>query len=192
LPGRGRSVLEPDADLHRTLGWFTTIYPVAVPCVTDRNATASEVLSAVHRTLAAVPHHGIGHGLLRYFHGPTALQLAARRPSEIFFSYLGTLRQPPSNQAHVLFDIDGPMPGRETPPGLGHALELRAYRTGGLVQMDWWYDTRKLDGYTVEELTEQFPQALIELTSEAIPLTPTSAGTARGIRFTRLESTQRR
>jgi hypothetical protein len=36
--------------------------------------------------------------------------------------------------------------------------------------MDWWYDARRLDAATVEELTEQFPLALIELTSEALPL----------------------
>jgi phthiocerol/phenolphthiocerol synthesis type-I polyketide synthase E len=126
------------------------------------------MLTAVRRTLAAVPSHGIGHGLLRYFYGPTTLQLGARQPSEIFFSYIGTVRQPPSKQAPVQFDIDATVPIRETPPGLGHALELRAYRADGLVQMDWWYDTRRLDRHTVEELTEQFPLALIELTSEGI------------------------
>ena len=55
----------------------------------------------------------------------------------------------------------------ETPTA--HALELRAYRADGLVQLDWWYDTRSFDAYTVEELTEQLPLALIELTSEAMP-----------------------
>ena len=35
------------------------------------------------------------------------------------------------------------------------------------MQLDWWYDTRSFDAYTVEELAEQLPLALIELTSEA-------------------------
>ena len=44
------------------------------------------------------------------------------------------------------------------------------YRTAdGHVHMDWWYDTRRLDRYTVEEMTEQFPLALIDLTSDAVP-----------------------
>ena len=41
------------------------------------------------------------------------------------------------------------------------------HRADGLVQLDWWYDTRSFDAYTVEELAEQFPLALIEMTSEA-------------------------
>ena len=69
----------------------------------------------------------------------------AQPPSEIYFSYLGT------------------------EPGLRHSLELRAYRADDLVQLDWWYDTRSFDRHTIEELAEQLPLALIELTSEAMP-----------------------
>ena len=43
------------------------------------------------------------------------------------------------------------------------------YRADDVVQLDWWYDTRSFDPYTVEELAEQLPLALIELTSEAMP-----------------------
>ena len=75
--------------------------------------------------------------------GPSRAEARRQPPSEIFFSYLGT------------------------EPGLRHALELRAYRADGLVQLDWWYDTRSFDSYTVEEFAEQLPLALIELTSEA-------------------------
>jgi hypothetical protein len=77
--------------------------------------------------------------------GPTAPRLAAKPHSDVFFSYLGS------------------------EPGLRHALELRAYRADDVVQLDWWYDTRSFDRHTVEELAEQLPFALIQLTSEAAP-----------------------
>ena len=79
---------------------------------------------------------------------------AASLPSEIFLNYVGTLPE-------------GTTPMYETPPGLGYALELRVYRTDGLLHLDWWYDTTRFDRYTVEELTEQFPFALFEMTSDA-------------------------
>jgi hypothetical protein len=74
--------------------------------------------------------------------------------SEILLNCIGTLP-------------DGTTPMYETPPGLGYALELRVYRTDGLLHLDWWYDTARFDRYTVEELTEQFPLALFEMTSDA-------------------------
>jgi hypothetical protein len=76
---------------------------------------------------------------------------------------------PPAEPApsEVVFNYtDGP--DTVSPTGDGRALELRAYRRDGLLHLDWWYDTRKFDRYTVEELAEQFPLALIEVTSEAV------------------------
>lgn len=52
----------------------------------------------------------------------------------------------------------------------GRALELRAQRVDGLLQLDWWYDAARFDPYSVEEMAEQFPLALIEITSDAAPL----------------------
>lgn len=111
----------------------------AVPlvCATAQQASATEVLAAVHHTLA------------------TASERDAATSPEVYFNYIGEL---PAET----------VPVQDTPPGLGHALEVRVYRTGGNVQVDWWYDTSRFESYTIEELTEQFPLALIEMTSDAL------------------------
>ena len=83
-------------------------------------------------------------------------QIAAPAPAEIFFNYLGAVP-----------DVSSSQPASEAPTR-GHALELRVYRTAGVLHLDWWYDTRRFYPSTVEELTEQFPLALIELTSDAL------------------------
>lgn len=75
---------------------------------------------------------------------------------EVYFNYIGEL---PAES----------VPVQETPPGLGHALEMRVYRAGGDMQIDWWYDTSRFEHYTIEELAEQFPLALVEMTSDALP-----------------------
>lgn len=64
----------------------------------------------------------------------------------------------------VLFTVEGAGLG---PVAAGHALEVHARRCGGVLVLDWWYDARAFEPYTVEELSEQFPLALVELTSEA-------------------------
>ena len=79
---------------------------------------------------------------------------SASGPSEVYFNYIGAVPEEA-------------LPVQETPPGLGHALEVRIYRTAALVHIDWWYDTSRFDPYTIEELTEQFPLALFEMTSDA-------------------------
>ena len=48
------------------------------------------------------------------------------------------------SDAPVQFDSDSERTVRETVPGLGHPLELRAYRHGGVMHVDWWYDGRRV------------------------------------------------
>ena len=59
------------------------------------------------------------------------------------------------------------VPVREAVPGLGHAIELRVYRHGGTLHIDWWYDTRRLGRPDVESLSRHFAAALLELAGEA-------------------------
>jgi len=93
--------------------------------------------------------------MLRDVHRSFAARPAPSAVSpQILLNYIGTLP-------------DGTTPMYETPPGLGYALELRVYRTDGLLHLDWWYDSTRFDRYTIEELTEQFPLALFEMTSDA-------------------------
>jgi phthiocerol/phenolphthiocerol synthesis type-I polyketide synthase E len=171
LRGPGRSVLKPDVDLRRTVGWFTTLYPVALTCSKDDATGARQLLEGVHEMLTAVPHYGIGYGLLRYLYAPTAQQLGATDPADVLFSYIGTipdLPTLPSEDAPVQLDPDTALSVREAIPGLGHPLELRVYRTGGVLHIDWWYDTRRIEAVTAQSLADGFAKASIELVREAI------------------------
>ena len=43
LGGQTRSVLRPDVDLRRTVGWFTSLYPVVITCAEDQGVSASQL-----------------------------------------------------------------------------------------------------------------------------------------------------
>lgn len=169
LDGPGRSVLKPDVDLRRTVGWFTTLYPVALACAKTQSARQS--LDEVHDTLTAVPHYGIGYGLLRYLYAPTARVLGAARPADVKFSYAGAIPELPSlssDEAPVQLDTDTAMSVREAIPGLGHAVELRIYRSAGVLYLEWWYDTRRVESAMALSLADEFAAALMDLVREAI------------------------
>ena len=171
LAGTGRALLRPEVDFRRTIGWFSTIYPIALPCIGESGASAVQLLEEVGRTVKAVPHHGIGYGLLRYLHAPTARLLGAAGSADIFLSYLGMIpewQDGAANDAAVQFDSDSERTVRETVPGLGHALELRSYRLGGVIHLDWWYDGRRVSDATVSELAARFGTTLIELLDNAL------------------------
>ncbi|ELB87967.1 non-ribosomal peptide synthetase, partial [Rhodococcus wratislaviensis IFP 2016] len=93
--GREESVV-PGADLSRTVGWFTSVYPVrlALEGVDTQDAlvggaSAGVAIKAVKEQLLAVPDRGVGYGLLRYLNPATATVLAGFDPPQVVFNYLG-------------------------------------------------------------------------------------------------------
>jgi phthiocerol/phenolphthiocerol synthesis type-I polyketide synthase E len=170
LAGPGRSVLKPDVDLRRTVGSFTTVYPVALNCAKGDGASAKQLLEDVRGRLNSVPHYGIGYGLLRYLYAPTARLLAATAPADLFFNYIGAIPDLPAlgDDVAVQFDSDTALPVREAIPGLGHAIELRVFRSAGVLHLDWWYDTRRVDASTVQSLADGFSRTLLELIRDAL------------------------
>ncbi|WP_433566908.1 amino acid adenylation domain-containing protein [Nocardia sp. CA-151230] len=94
--GREESVV-PDADLNRTVGWFTSMYPVALDLSSIDVAAAwqggeatAAMLKAVKEQLIAVPDNGIGFGMLRYLNANTAGELDGAL-GQIGFNYLGRI-----------------------------------------------------------------------------------------------------
>ncbi|MBJ7288323.1 non-ribosomal peptide synthetase, partial [Williamsia sp.] len=91
LEGHGREgELVGDADVSRTVGWFTTLYPalLAIGSVTEtdlHSARLGELVRSVKDQLRAVPSHGLGYGALRYLAGRDDLAVAP----QVLFNYLG-------------------------------------------------------------------------------------------------------
>ena len=75
-------------DLSRTVGWFTTLYPVALDL--SGAADSGAAIQAVKEQLRAIPGKGLGYGLLRFLGDPEAVSTLADRPGpEVSFNYLG-------------------------------------------------------------------------------------------------------
>ncbi|WP_405467908.1 amino acid adenylation domain-containing protein [Streptomyces canus] len=83
----GTAGFEPE--LSRTVGWFTTLFPVTVDPGAATDLTAPEYLAAalkaVKEDLARVPDNGVSYGALRYL---THTEFDAPAP-QVLFNYLG-------------------------------------------------------------------------------------------------------
>ncbi|MEV5838185.1 amino acid adenylation domain-containing protein [Nocardia sp. NPDC052112] len=97
LEGHGREEgLVPGADLSRTVGWFTSAFPVRLDLAGADLAEAfaggkamGDIVKSVKEQLLAVPDKGLGYGLLRYLNAETAAELVGA--CQISFNYLGRI-----------------------------------------------------------------------------------------------------
>ncbi|MDE9365083.1 amino acid adenylation domain-containing protein [Luteipulveratus sp. YIM 133132] len=94
LEGHGREELPgaPTPDVARTVGWFTSAFPVRLTAPSsheDRAGTLTREVKAVHDRLASVSGHGIGYGMVLHQH-PQGHRLLGDQPvPAVGFNYLG-------------------------------------------------------------------------------------------------------
>ncbi|WP_069885436.1 non-ribosomal peptide synthetase [Streptomyces luteocolor] len=173
LEGHGRETLSRPADVSRTVGWFTTQYPVlleagrpgddATPGGAVGDGTAGEVLKAVKERLRAVPGGGIGWGLLRHLNPHTAPDLAELPVPDVRFNYLGRLTSGDAAGGELLDGAPGAVP-------LGHAVEIDALakegRHGLVLEVTFSYAEGVLAEDDVRQLALRWREALTDLADE--------------------------
>jgi non-ribosomal peptide synthase protein (TIGR01720 family) len=159
LEEHGRADLGPRLDVSRTVGWFTSVYPVLLE-LADGDPVAA--LRQVKERLRRVPADGLGYGLLRYLRAgdPLAARLAELPPAAISFNYLGQLDQ--SFRADGLWEpaeeFEGPAQDMEAPRP--YLLEIDAMVLAGELRIIWSYSNRLHLERTITGLAERCVEVL--------------------------------
>jgi non-ribosomal peptide synthase protein (TIGR01720 family) len=171
VEGHGREASSSDIDLTRTVGWFTTQYPVRLDAGVAGCAdfwldgpASGRALKQVKEQMRGVPADGLGYGLLRYLNRETASRLAALAGPDIRFNYLG--RFAAGDSAGV--ELIGPA---QSAPPLAHAVELDAVvevtAEGPRLVANWSYAERLMTAARARELGESWFAALAVIAGNA-------------------------
>jgi len=159
LEGHGREELFSDVDLSRTVGWFTSLFPVLLqlPAI---NQPAS-VIKSIKEQLRAIPNRGIGYGILRYLCEDTTVnqKLQTIYTAEISFNYLGQFDQV---QSQTGWKIAPESTGENysSKQICSHLLDIDALVVEGELQINWTYSSNVHTRATVENLAQSYVQAI--------------------------------
>ena len=162
LEGHGREDLFDDLDLSRTVGWFTSLFPVRLAPGHD----LGQSIKRVKEQLRAIPDKGIGYGLLRYLGAPEVReQLASAAQPRVTFNYLGQFDASFDSEASALFTPSSEAAGRTQCAGaqLGNWLSITGQVYGGELFLEWTYSADVHHPATIERLAQAYGQALTEL-----------------------------
>lgn len=157
LEGHGRDGLGDELDVSRTVGWFTTLYPVHVDLAGADEPGAA--LKRVKETLRRVPRQGLGYGALRYAseEGSTRAALARVPRPEVNFLWLGRAAGTADGPALMQVDAGAPCPPDAVRP---HALVIVAHVVGDRLHLRWDYSTARHEPETIAELATRFETEL--------------------------------
>jgi amino acid adenylation domain-containing protein/non-ribosomal peptide synthase protein (TIGR01720 family) len=163
LEGHGREEIVTGIDLSRTVGWFTSMFPVLL--VLDPAAQPGEAIQLIKDQLRRIPKRGIGFGILRYLSDDATLikKLQALPKAQVSFNYLGQFDQVFSGSALFV-----PAPESSGPPiaplaRRHHAIEILSRIVNGELQIDWTYSPQVHERRTIAQLAREFMVALQNL-----------------------------
>ncbi|MCU7516048.1 MAG: amino acid adenylation domain-containing protein [Ignavibacteria bacterium] len=153
LENHGRVDIFPELDLSRTIGWFTSIYPVYLDLEGSSDLKGS--VEKVKEQLSLIPNHGIGFGVLKYLSKDESLRSGMRLlPSpEIAFNYLGQFEENPSLSGSSTMPVELSK-GPERDPGNKrlYLIEITAAIVSGRLEVDWSYSSNIYKESTILEL----------------------------------------
>lgn len=167
LEGHGREEIVPGVDLSRTVGFFTSVFPVCLNIAESQ--TLIDVLMAVKEQLRQIPKRGIGYGLLRYIceaQGEVE-KLYTAPQAEVIFNYLGQFDRVFGESS--LFKLAGESHGvTHSPRGhRSHLLQIMGKVMAGKLEVSWIYSENIHRPATIEKLAGRFLEELRSLISHS-------------------------
>ncbi|MCY8377326.1 amino acid adenylation domain-containing protein [Bacillus inaquosorum] len=160
MEGHGRESYLEDIDISRTVGWFTSIYPVWLDMSHSDHKNKDERLGHLIKQtkdmLHRIPHKGAGYGVLKY----TNKKWGSEKGSpDISFNYLGQFDQDIQSKAFEVSDIK---PGNEISPEWvrPYALDISGAVSSGCLNMHMIYNRLQLEKKTIQTFAGHFKQTL--------------------------------
>ena len=170
LEGHGREELFNDVVLSRTVGWFTTIYPVFLQL--GKTSDLGENLKTIKEQLRKIPNRGIGYGILRYLCQNIDIyqQLEKLPQAEISFNYLGQFDQIQSEP--ILLGFAPENPGRIFSPkaARGHILDVVGKVVEGKLEIYFVYSQNLYRRETITHLANDYISKLKTLITHCTSL----------------------
>ncbi|UHA73333.1 non-ribosomal peptide synthetase [Paenibacillus sp. 481] len=178
LEGHGREDIIEHIDITRTVGWFTSMFPVVLPTHIQH---LGEALRSIKEMIRSIPNKGIGFGILKHLAGMSehAHELDHWHP-EVVFNYLGqfddspTTGQPSTStmpMGHLISPINQ----------MTHLEEWNSVVSEGQFQLTFRYDPYALDSDAAHHMVERYSYYLHELiehclTQQSEQFTPSDFG----------------
>ncbi|WP_431088386.1 amino acid adenylation domain-containing protein [Paenibacillus sp. 8b26] len=168
LEGHGREAIIPEVDITRTVGWFTSLYPVLLEI--DGDFTLGERIKSTKEGLRAIPHKGLTYGTWRYLSEASAE--TRNRPyftePEISFNYLGQLDQEDLQNSGITLSSYGIGKTDAAQSRLLHTLDLNAMISEGTLRLTIAYSNKQYRKETMEHVAGLLQSALQEVISHCV------------------------
>jgi non-ribosomal peptide synthase protein (TIGR01720 family) len=155
LESHGRTEMFENISLDRTIGWFTSEYPVCIS--TQKNPDLAMKIKTTKENLHKVPNLGIGYNLLKYC-SDTGSQGDLAKP-QIVFNYIGQVDQDGVGQGFKLLETTlGNEESLENQSD--YPLEILSNVSDGKLKISVQFHQTQFYDFTISSWMQKYKEAL--------------------------------
>ncbi|MFC5048325.1 amino acid adenylation domain-containing protein [Aquimarina hainanensis] len=161
LEGHGREELFRDVDLSRTIGWFTSLYPVCLSVPSSGTVSYEDLISRTKDSLREIPKKGINYPILRYLSEEEIREELSLQYEDLIFNYLGDFDHYNASE-NSLLSISNENTGEAF--GLKNQnpnkIAINSIIVQGQLEINWSYDSHRYEENTIKTLSDKFDKIL--------------------------------
>ncbi len=174
MEGHGREAVQDGININRTVGWFTSIYPVIFDTA---QPDLKGYVKHVKESLRKVPQNGIDYLVYKYLDGGFA---ASENQSAISFNYLGQFDADTEGKSYSIAADDKGEDAAVT-ACRHYDWDISGLVRGGCLEMGIRYGVKQYEASTITQLMELYEESLLELIEYCgnygkVELTPSDLG----------------
>ncbi|HEX3078117.1 MAG TPA: condensation domain-containing protein, partial [Lachnospiraceae bacterium] len=161
LEGHGRERISDSMEpIDRTIGWFTSVYPVAVKNIGNK---IEDVIRNVKCTLRDIKNHGIGYGILSYQDS----SLGNVQP-DITFNYLGEIDNEKNYTSHLNYSNCNLGCDISEKNRFGTPISVNCIVSDGVLHISASCDLAFYSAAMMDKMSMQIKECLNEIVSHCI------------------------
>ncbi|TRU43400.1 MAG: amino acid adenylation domain-containing protein, partial [Microcystis aeruginosa Ma_QC_Ca_00000000_S207] len=168
LEGHERENVINSLTLSRTIGWFTSIFPVFLTLENIENTGDS--LKSIKEQLRQIPNRGVDYGIGYYLNPDLSIQFRLRNypKAQVSFNYLGQFTDSQISSLGGKFakessgSIHSPLGQRS------HLIDINGIVVGGKLEIEWQYSEKFHQKTTIENLANAYRDSLESLINHCL------------------------
>ncbi|MBA4538759.1 amino acid adenylation domain-containing protein, partial [Bacillus aquiflavi] len=166
MEGHGREDILDDVDISRTVGWFTTMYPVLINLGNEKEISTN--IKMVKEILRKIPNKGIGFGILKYLTKDNELLNEQKAP--ISFNYLGEMGHDVNRNefSSSKFSYGESIGGKIS---RNNSIEINSVIINNELFINTTFNELEYDEVTIKNLNENFKESLEKIIDHCLSKT---------------------
>lgn len=156
LEGHGRELFESVGSVDRTIGWFTSMYPLMITL----EETLAETIKHVKESIRKIPNKGMSYSLLT-----TYTDKLVNQQTDVGFNYLGELGNNKDTEGTQLFTISNITNVNDSAEAntIGSPLSVNCYIQNERLITDLVYAEPILSSESITAISDSYQRELLAL-----------------------------